>query len=541
MVEALAETDPRTIGRYRLEGRLGAGGMGRVFLGRSPGGRAVAVKVVHPELAADDGFRRRFAVEVESARRVGGFHTTPVVDADPEGDPPWLVTAYIAGPSLSQVLAAHGALPEGSLRVLGAGLAEALEAIHGAGLVHRDLKPSNILLADDGPRVIDFGIARAMDATAYTRSGAAIGTPGFMAPEQIRAEAVGPPADVFSFGGVLCQAAGILPFGEGPTHAMLYRVIHEEPMLDGVPDGLRELVTACLAKDPSRRPSPADLLAALAQDAPAHGHATAWLPEAVADMLTRHVPPPPVVPPSLRALSGPRGLPAPAASTDGGNRAGTLPQHGVRTDGGGGFPVGTPVEGGPGPTPHAGGQEVPGGPPVAVVRFEGRKIGLGVELVGTILRRVIGVALMVLGAVIAAGEGSSGAPVVIFVLIGMAMVLGGLRRLFSLFAAVTRPYELYVGTSGIDLRYGGQRMLFGWHEINRVAVRRLAGRGPWALCLYPFAGTPLPSETDRATLPFLEKKTGWIVVTTTRRLAHPRTEVERAVAHFSGPRWGGNA
>ncbi|MFC7733214.1 serine/threonine-protein kinase [Actinomadura keratinilytica] len=216
-MQPLAAHDPRSIGRYRLRARLGAGGMGRVYLGVSPGGRAVAVKVVHPELAADPQFRRRFAAEVQAARTVGGFHTTPVVDADPDADPPWLVTAYIAGPSLAEVLAEHGPLPEATVRRLGAGLAEALEAVHAAGLVHRDLKPSNILLADDGPRVIDFGIARALDATALTRPGAVSGTPGYLAPERLNDEPAGPPADVFALGVVLCHAAGVRPSATAPS------------------------------------------------------------------------------------------------------------------------------------------------------------------------------------------------------------------------------------------------------------------------------------------------------------------------------------
>ncbi|MFF0521723.1 serine/threonine-protein kinase [Actinomadura nitritigenes] len=262
-VTPLAPGDPRTVGRYRLSGRLGGGGMGEVFFGRSPGGRPVAVKVVRPELAADPLFRRRFGQEVEAARRVGGFHTAPVVDADPDADPPWLVTAYVPGPSLMELVAAHGPLPEPALRVLGAGIAEALEAVHGADLVHRDLKPSNILIADDGPRVIDFGIARAADVTALTRAGGAVGTPGYMAPEQVTGEPVGPATDVFAFGAVLCFAAGVRPFGDGPPTALLYRVVHQEPDLSGLPDGIRGLVAECLAKDPERRPDPDGLLAAL--------------------------------------------------------------------------------------------------------------------------------------------------------------------------------------------------------------------------------------------------------------------------------------
>lgn len=277
-MEALRATDPRVVdGRYRLLGRLGSGGMGTVYLGRSPGGRLVAVKCVHRELAADPEFRRRFAHELEAVRRVGGFHTAQVVDADPTGDPPWLVTAYIAGLSLAEAVATHGPLSEPALQVLGAGLAEALDAIHAVGLIHRDLKPSNVLLADDGPRVIDFGIARALDGTAITRTQVVIGTPGYMAPEQISGGEIGPACDVFSLGHVLCHAAGCAPFGHGGAQVMLYRVMHSEPDLSALHKSLRPIIAACLARNPSDRPTPAQLLERFAppsRDEPVE----AWLP-----------------------------------------------------------------------------------------------------------------------------------------------------------------------------------------------------------------------------------------------------------------------
>ncbi|MFJ9776282.1 serine/threonine protein kinase [Kitasatospora sp. NPDC101157] len=273
-------TDPTTIGgRYRLLARLGSGGMGVVYLGRSPGGRLVAVKCVHRDLATDAEFRLRFTRELEAARRVGGFHTAQVVDADPDGDPPWLVTAYIPGPSLDAAVAAHGPLPEPVLRVLGAGLAEALAAIHAVGLVHRDLKPSNVLLGDDGPRVIDFGIARALDGASITRTRTVIGTPGYMAPEQIAGEPLSPACDVFSLGRVLCHAAGTDPYGGGGNpQVLLYRIMHTEPDLTGVPEGLRPLVAACLARRPEDRPTPAQLLERLGP--PGYdGPTGSWLPE----------------------------------------------------------------------------------------------------------------------------------------------------------------------------------------------------------------------------------------------------------------------
>lgn len=276
----LAPTDPRLVGHYRLEARLGSGGFGDVYLGRTPGGRLVAVKCVR-EQADDPQFRQRFAAEMEAARRVGGFHTAQVVDADAEASPPYLVTAYIPGPTLAQVIAEHGRLPEPSLRVLGAGLAEALEAIHAAGLIHRDLKPSNVLIAHDGPRVIDFGIARTMDRTALTGTGSVLGTPTFMAPEQARGLALTPACDVFNLGLVLCHAAAGPAFGEGSTAALIYRVVHEEPDVSALPAVLREPVAACLAKEPGERPTPAELLAIFGGDAP---HVS-WLPPEVRTMV----------------------------------------------------------------------------------------------------------------------------------------------------------------------------------------------------------------------------------------------------------------
>ncbi|WP_269217946.1 serine/threonine-protein kinase [Actinomadura viridis] len=251
------------VGPYRLEGRLGGGGMGQVFLGRSRGRRPVAVKVVRPELAENAGFRRRFADEVEAARTVGGFYTAHVVDADPEADPPWLVTAFIPGPSLERAVDEHGPLPVEALGVLGAGLAEGLAAIHHEGLVHRDLKPGNIILTTDGPRVIDFGIARALDAVHLPT--AVLGTPGYMAPEQAVGLEVGPPSDVFALGSVLTFAAtGCGPFGTGPAGAIVHRSVHEDPDLTRLPSHLTDLIGACLAKDPRQRPTLTEILDRLA-------------------------------------------------------------------------------------------------------------------------------------------------------------------------------------------------------------------------------------------------------------------------------------
>ncbi|MGN9782248.1 tetratricopeptide repeat protein [Nonomuraea sp. ZG12] len=284
-MEPLRVGDPLQVGPYRLQGRLGGGGMGQVFLGRSRGGRPVAVKVVRPELAHDEGFRRRFAIEVEAARLVGGFYTAQVVDADTDADQPWLATDYIPGPSLQQAVAAHGPLPPAAVGVLGAGLAEGLAAIHKCKLVHRDLKPGNVILAANGPRVIDFGVARALDTTSHTATGAVIGTPAFMSPEQIRSDEVGPASDVFSLGAVLVFAAtGRGPFGDGHHHAIMYRILHNDPDLAGLPSDLTDLVGACLAKTPQTRPSLNDLLDRLT--APAEG-ATRWLSPEVTTMITR--------------------------------------------------------------------------------------------------------------------------------------------------------------------------------------------------------------------------------------------------------------
>jgi serine/threonine protein kinase len=271
-MKALTADDPRLLGEFRLRGRLGEGGMGRVYLGLSPGGRAVAIKVVHPSLASDADFLRMFQYEVASAKAVSGIYTAPVVATGLDDHPPWLATAFVPGPSLSQVVREHGALPEPALRPLLAGLVEALQAIHAHGVVHRDLKPPNVLLANDGPRVIDFGISRAIEAAAITASGAMFGTPGYMSPEQAQGKSASPASDVFALGCVIAYAAtGAPPFGEGTPVSVLYRVVNDEPALDKLPPGLRELVARCLAKDAADRPTPQELATAIAHDEPGTG------------------------------------------------------------------------------------------------------------------------------------------------------------------------------------------------------------------------------------------------------------------------------
>ncbi|WP_069752131.1 serine/threonine-protein kinase [Streptomyces sp. EN16] len=301
-MDKLGSDDPHRIGAYRLLGRLGEGGMGQVFLARSDRGRTVALKLVRRELAEQPEFRARFRQEVRAAHRVGGAWTAPVLDSDTEAPVPWVATGYVAGPSLQRIVSgrpgapvtdsgAYGPLPLRSVRFLGSGLAHALQHIHGAGLIHRDLKPSNVLMTIDGPRVIDFGIARALESVPagdLTRTGALVGSPGFMAPEQVRGERVTTACDVFCLGSVLAYAAsGRLPFGtteSGGVHALMFRIAQEDPDLTGVPEVLAGVVRDCLAKDPAARPGTGEILARLGEaeaDEP-------WLPGTLIAQLGRH-------------------------------------------------------------------------------------------------------------------------------------------------------------------------------------------------------------------------------------------------------------
>ncbi|WP_413757711.1 protein kinase domain-containing protein [Streptomyces sp. MMBL 11-3] len=262
---------PDHAGQYRLESCLGASGMGVVHLATSASGLRLAIKVVHAEHAADPEFRARFRQEVSAARRVSGAFTAPVVDADPDAALPWMATLFIPGPTLAEQVKRNGAMEAAEVRRLGAGLAEALRDIHRAGVVHRDLKPSNVLLAPDGPKVIDFGISRPTDSDVRTETGKLIGSPPFMAPEQFqRPREVGPAADVFAMGAVLAHAAtGRGPFDSDSPYIVAYQVVHNEPDLAGVPDDLVPLILRCLAKDPADRPSPAEVMDALRQPVPA--------------------------------------------------------------------------------------------------------------------------------------------------------------------------------------------------------------------------------------------------------------------------------
>ncbi|MGW1249927.1 protein kinase domain-containing protein [Streptomyces sp. NPDC002535] len=344
---ALSDDDPREIGGYRLHARLGAGGMGVVYLAYTPGGRPIALKAVRAELAADPEFRERFAQEVASARRIHGLFTAQVVDYGVDARTPWLATAYVPGPTLQQVVQRHGPLPVRTVLLLVAGIAEALQGIHGVGVVHRDLKPANVLIAADGPRVIDFGIARAADATALTGAGLRIGTAAFMAPEQALGLQATAATDVFALGALAVYVSGgAPPFGSGPESAALYRVVHEAPDLAAVPAALRDLVGRCLAKSPEGRPSTAELIAAV------HAHpavgprpefADDWLPHPVsADIAGHGAGPasPPHAQPTVTATA------FSSRSPHWGSGAATGSPGGTGFPGGGGFPGGTGSSGG---------------------------------------------------------------------------------------------------------------------------------------------------------------------------------------------------
>ncbi|MFF7993057.1 serine/threonine-protein kinase [Kitasatospora xanthocidica] len=315
--QPLLPEDPKEVGGYRLFARLGAGGMGRVYLSYTPGGRPVALKVVRPEFAEDGEFRRRFAQEVSNAQRIHGLYTAQVIDSGGlDSDAPWLVTAYVPGPSLQQVVREHGALPVRTVLLLMGGIAEALQAIHSVEVVHRDLKPANVLVAGDGPRVIDFGIARAADATALTGTGYRIGSPAFMSPEQAQGRPVTPATDVFALGALAAYVAGgTAPFGDGPDTAVLYRVVHEEADLSVVPADLRELIQRCLAKSPEDRPTPAEIIQ-VARNHPEVGgqlrFADDWLPRQVNTEITRRSDLPKTPPTPLPAAPATPPAPVPA-------------------------------------------------------------------------------------------------------------------------------------------------------------------------------------------------------------------------------------
>ncbi|MFJ6569944.1 PQQ-binding-like beta-propeller repeat protein [Streptomyces sp. NPDC091292] len=365
MVDQLNQHDPRRIGPFEVLGRLGAGGMGLVYLARSASGRRVAIKTVRTELAEDQLFRVRFTREVEAARAVSGFYTAAVVDADPRAAVPWLATAYVPAPSLEEMVNECGPLPAQAVRWLGAGIAEALQSIHGAGLVHRDMKPSNVLVVEDGPRVIDFGIASGVSNTRLTMTNVAVGTPAYMSPEQAKdSRSVTGASDVFSLGSTLVFAAtGHAPFhGANPVETV-FMLLREGPDLEGLPHELRPLIESCMQMEAAARPSPADLQAQLAPHLFASGSddsgtASAWLPErATALIESRRGGRPPVKPAAGHSRGGRSG---------GGGRGGSAHGHGP---GGGHGPAhsGGPLV--PPPPPHA--------PPVPVASHGGGGAGPG--------------------------------------------------------------------------------------------------------------------------------------------------------------------
>ncbi|HWN59990.1 MAG TPA: serine/threonine-protein kinase [Streptosporangiaceae bacterium] len=291
--EALRRWDPERIGPYLVLGRLGAGAMGQVYLGRSAAGRLVAVKTIKVDLAEEAGFRTRFAQEVAAARRVGGFFTAAVVEADPEADLPWLATAYVPAPSLARLVKACGPLPVGTVRWLAAGCAEALESIHGVGLVHRDLKPSNVLVAPDGPRVIDFGVARAAERMGVSTSRGTVGTPAYMAPEQARdTHQASAASDVYALGATLLFAAtGHPPYQGDTVMDVLARLATEEPDLSGLPGELTELIAACLQRVPRDRPTSSAMLAQLGQfteTRPGAALEHSYLPDAAMGLIAQY-------------------------------------------------------------------------------------------------------------------------------------------------------------------------------------------------------------------------------------------------------------
>ncbi|WP_282702583.1 serine/threonine-protein kinase [Streptomyces sp. CC219B] len=319
MVDQLTQHDPRRIGPFEVLGRLGAGGMGLVYLARSASGRRVAIKTVRTELAEDQLFRVRFTREVEAARAVSGFYTAAVVDADPRAAVPWLATAYVPAPSLEEIVNECGPLPAQAVRWLAAGVAEALQSIHGAGLVHRDLKPSNVLVVEDGPRVIDFGIASGVSNTRLTMTNVAVGTPAYMSPEQAKdSRSVTGASDVFSLGSMLVFAAtGHPPFhGANPVETV-FMLLREGPDLEGLPDELRPLIESCMQMEATARPNPADLQAQLAphlfgSGSDDSGTASAWLPERAVSLIEgRRNGRPPAKPGQAGRSGGGRGAPVP--------------------------------------------------------------------------------------------------------------------------------------------------------------------------------------------------------------------------------------
>ncbi|MFC7328824.1 serine/threonine-protein kinase [Marinactinospora rubrisoli] len=392
--------DPRELGEYRLLGRLGRGGMGTVYLARDPAERLVAVKLIHPDLSDDEDFRRRFAREVQAARRVARFSTAAVLDARLDGDPLFIVSEYVPGPNLAQAVADDGPMRGGTLESLAMGVAAALVAIHGTGIVHRDLKPANVLLSSVGPKVIDFGIARAMDDdSAVTRSSQLMGTPAYLAPELVLGQDVTPASDVFSWGCLVAYAGtGRAPFDAPTVPAVLHRISSAEPVLDGLDPALRDLVLAALAKEPGRRPTSQQLLNRLVgQEDPA---------EAVVDQtVVRSWTPPSTARPADLAAAGLAGAATAPVGPGGPDGVSTADLGGADARAMGGAPSGpqagfgaTPGGGTPGfayATPPGGGTAAFSGPAPGGERGGGAR--RGVMLVGASALAVIVLGVAVVG------------------------------------------------------------------------------------------------------------------------------------------------
>ena len=560
-MEPLTSDDPAEIGGFRLRARLGAGGMGRVYLASTPGGRRVALKVVRPELGDDADFRSRFRQEIEAAQRVRGLYTAELLSADPTATPPWLVTVYVPGPSLQQAVAEHGPMPPETVILLMAGVAEALQAIHAAGIVHRDLKPSNVLLAPDGPRVIDFGIARAAEATNLTQSGVAVGSPQFMAPEQIRGLAITPAIDVFALGAVAAFAVGgRAPFGDGHVAALMHRVLNEPPNLTGCSGPLRTLIERCLAKDAPDRPSPAEIIESCrAQAAGNLGDFTdSWLPPAMAAAAARapgmpgSAPSPSPSPAAARAPangttqlpggapSGPGRSPYPApgagrttppgagsTTPPGGSTAAhsTSRPRPVRVDGFTGpvspaYPAGSPGPTGPGgpaaPTWPGGRTPVPSSLTTAAGLMYA---GAGLGALGTIVGLATVHELQVIAAQQSAARGAVGAAVAILLIhgvIGTALWLWlagetrrGLRRarawataIFCLATVSGISVDAHAPSTGPTQAFSGIEWVIGLCAVillwNRSSRSYYAAQRPPAIARPPVSHTPVaPSPSLR--------------------------------------------
>lgn len=447
-MQPLPPNAPSRIGDYTLLAALGRGAMGSVYLARSRGGRPIAVKVARAELADNPQFRERFRREVEMARAVGGFWTATVVDADPDADRPWMATEYIPGLSLQQAVQDHGPLPERAVRRLAGGLAEALVAIHGAGLVHRDLKPSNVLLANDGPRVIDFGIARALEHSALTEAGIVFGTPGYLSPEQVVGQSITTQSDVFALGSVLVYAAtGGGPFGEGATSALVYRVVHQEPDLTRVPPALVPLIVPCLVREPAHRPTPARLLELIGPPSAE----PSWLPARIhTEVEQRHteLSKLPAKPPTRVMVEDPPPKPPTIATPA------------------------TPVVR---VTPER--KEVrPSG-----VRFRNSR-AVGLSWAGANV-----LAAIVTGSISDVASGAHGAVRLAAFIAFLAFALAAIRLLIG---AARSALTLDVGPDGITLSNGAESRRLPWYAIARVKVEAHHAR-PWLVVwLVSAAGTP---------------------------------------------------